>query len=83
MDSAASALSSGGGGGGSPSRLHLASSQLQQVDRALGEISRSLMSTEDQVCFCQLGGVASVMKMLLLSVENCMGSGEGWSLPQK
>lgn len=82
MDSGASLLSAGGGGS-SPLRLNLTSSQLQQVDRSLGEISRSLSSADDQVCFCQLGGVASVLKMLMLSVENCMGSGEGWSLPQK
>lgn len=71
------------GGGSGSSRLQLSSSQLQQVDRALGEISRSLVSGDDQACFCQLGGVASVLKMLMLSVENCMGSGEEWSLPQK
>ena len=65
------------------SRLQLSSSQLPLVDRALGEINRSLASEDDQLCFCQLGGVACVLKLLVLSVENCMSTGEEWGLPLK
>lgn len=65
------------------SRLHLTSSQCLVVDRALGEICRCLGSSEDHICLCQLGGVASVLKLLMLSVENCMGSNEEWTLPLK
>lgn len=65
------------------SRLHLMSTQCPVVDRALGDINRSLGSEEDQLCFCQMGGVASILKLLVMSVENCLGSGEDWTLPLK
>ena len=68
---------------GAELRLTLSTTHLPPVDRALGEISRSLVTSEDQLCFCQLGGVASVLKMLMLSVENCTGSVEQWGVPHK
>ena len=57
------------------------SAQLNQIDRPLGEMRRTLSGSgaNDQLCFCQLGGLASVLKMLLLCIEpassNC-GSGQ-------
>ena len=75
---------SGSGGGGS-TRLNLMPSQLPQLDRALGDINRSLLTREDQLCLCQLGGVASVLKLLVL----CVGesgpavSVDQWKLPLK
>ena len=85
VDSAASVVT--GGGVNSGSRLNLTSSQVPIVDRALGEISRSFVSKDDQVCFCQLGGIASVLKMLMLSCGDCIGGGGigggKWSLSEK
>lgn len=80
VDSACSVVAPSAGNSGSHP-LNLASSQLPPVDRALGEISRALSSSDDQTCFCQLGGVASVVKMLMLSIES--GTSGKWSLPQK
>ena len=58
------------------------STQLNQIDRSLGLMRRTLSGSDtnasDQLCFCQLGGLASVLKMLLLCSEpdpNC-GSGQ-------
>ena len=76
-------------GGNISSRLNLNSSQLPLVDRALGEINRALVSPDDQICFCHLGGVALVVKMLMLSAGDSVvtggsnGNGPDWSLPEK
>ena len=55
------------------------------MDRALGDINRSLLTREDQLCLCQLGGVASVLKLLVLSVGEGgpTTSVEHWKLPLK
>ena len=57
-------------------------SQLVQIDRALGEMTRTLNSGtgEDWLCFCQLGGIASVMRMLVVCMVEplaCAGSSGG------
>ncbi len=69
MDSAATGL-----------QLNLTSSQVPLIDRALGDILRALVSRDDQLCFSQLGGVASVLKMLMLSVGDSNGQ---LCLPEK
>ena len=53
------------------------SSQLNLIDRSLGEMRRTLVSgsASDQLCFSQLGGLASVLKMLLLSSEPAAHNG--------
>ena len=61
--------------------LVLSASQLPAVDRALGEISRALVTPEDKMCFTHLGGVASVLKMLVLSLVD-VAAGR-WTLSQK
>ena len=66
------------------------SSLINQIDRSLGEMKRTLSSssssggggTSNQLCFCHLGGPASILKMLLLcsdvtSPSNGGGSGCG------
>ena len=47
------------------------STLLNQIDRSLGEMKRTLSSggTSDQLCFCHLGGLASILRMLLLHSE--------------
>ena len=55
------------------------------MDRALGDINRSLATREDRICLCQLGGVASVLKLLVLSVgeSGVAASANQWKLPLK
>ena len=56
-------------------------SQVTLIDRSLGEMSRCLTSgsPEDRLCFCQLGGVASVLRLLVMGVmEN---SGRSQKIP--
>ncbi len=62
-------------------RLVLAPSQVPIMDRALGEISRGLVTPEDKKCFTHLGGVASILKMLMLSLVD-VASGQ-WFLAKK
>lgn len=47
------------------------SALLNQIDRSLGEMKRTLSGggTNDQLCFSHLGGLASILRMLLLSSE--------------
>ena len=57
------------------------SAQLNQIDRSLGEMRRTLSGSgsgaSDQLCFYQLGGLASVLKMLLLCSEPASNCGSG------
>jgi hypothetical protein len=57
------------------------SAQLNQIDRSLGEMRRTLTGngsgSSDQLCFSQLGGLASVLKMLLLCSEPASNCGNG------
>ena len=66
---------------GCQARLHLAASQLPVMDRALGEICRALLTSEDKACFAHLGGVASILKMLMLSLVD-INAGQ-WTLSLK
>jgi len=66
---------------GGQARLVLSASQLPIVDRALGEISRGLVKPEDKMCFTHLGGVASVLKMLVLALVD-VAAGR-WTLSEK
>lgn len=45
-------------------------SQLSQLERCLGDLSRCLSSggVDDQHCFCQLGGLSTVARLFLLTV---------------
>lgn len=54
-------------------------SELAQIDRALGEMTRTLNSgsAEDWLCFCQLGGIASVMRMLVVCMVEPVACGGG------
>ena len=75
--------------------LHLGgswdSSEINLLDRSLGEMRRTLKGggTSDQFCFSHLGGLASVLKMLLLCSElpslangGQSGSGQGRGRPR-
>ena len=72
--------------------LHLGgswdSSEINLLDRFLGEMRRTLKGggTSDQLCFSHLGGLASLLKMLLLCNElpspSQSGSGQGRGRPR-
>ena len=57
------------------------STQLNQIDRSLGEMRRTLSGSgsgaSDQLCFSQLGGLASVLRLLLLCSEPAPNCGSG------
>lgn len=66
---------------GGHAHLNLTNFQLLSVDRALGEIGRSLLVHEDKLCFTHLGGVASILKMLVLLMVD--SGTRQWTLPEK
>lgn len=53
-------------------------SRVTLIDRSLGEMSRCLTSgsSEDRLCFCQLGGVASVLRLLVMGVMENSGKSQ-------